>query len=118
MDNAIGRRLRARVPGMVNGALFGALVAVVAGLSWANPQPYDHHAVIWPYPNIMGLTPSQIWRSGLGYGLAITACGALLGLLIPPPQEPITTTLGRQEIFKRLAAVIRYVTRPRITFLD
>ena len=119
MGSAIGEWWRARVPGMVNGALFGAVTAVMAGQSWADPNTYSgHHGVVWPYPDIRGLSPDEISLACLTYGLAITAFGAVLGLLPRPPQVLITTYLGLPALWQRVAAAARYVVRPRITFLD
>lgn len=110
MGSAIGEWWWTRVPGWVRGALFGAVTAVIAAEYWTNPFE-GRSGVRWPYPNIWGLSPEEIRLAELKYGLAITAGGALIGLFIKPPEALVA-------FGQRALAAIRYVTRPRVTFLD
>lgn len=119
MGSAIGKWWWTRVSGMVCGALFGVGIAVMAAMSWTNPcGPGRGSGMRWPYPDIWGLSPQVIRLAELKYGLAITACGALIGLFAGP--SPTLVALGQalRALGSRALAAIRYVTRPRLTFLD
>lgn len=104
---------------MVWGALVGVGLAVVVAMQWRHPL-YSSKAgdVLWPYPDIMGLSPREILLAELKWGLAITAFGALIGLFTGAPQAFVDLGQDLRARGRRALAAIRYVTRPRITFLD
>lgn len=129
MDSETRRWWSARVPGAINGLLVGAFFGVWMGLAWV----YDwvlsargSQTTHWPYPDITLLSRGMIWLTCLTHGLALTAIGLVFGFLSNPPQVVVTRYLSVipalwhkvAALCRRALAAIRYVTRPRITFLD